>query len=269
MDKHNQKNVVVGTEANSDELAMYLRFREKFLPDTRIAACDAFAKWLFGLSTTVAALGAGFSNFSDNKVSICGKVVWGVSILLAAIGFFCAIGALHVDFDLDDSNSQSKKPGFPSSGLNIYSYNEIYKQALVMFDRKKTWVFWATGFLGGSLILAGVVPLVSCKPLSLNCQPSGVTYSYASGVLNIVLSNSKLKPYTGITMHVETESNEGKRIVVGTLHSIADLKGETHIQTPAYKVPDNTAKFFITSECGQEKCFPDVRVDIVPAKSKA
>src|SRR5258708_19655179 len=75
-----------GVEMSPDDIEIFKRFRALFLPDARITAQETYAKWLFGLTTTIAALGTGLSNTAFSKLSVTGSVFYAVGILSAGIG---------------------------------------------------------------------------------------------------------------------------------------------------------------------------------------
>ena len=64
-----EPQAIMGEVVPPDEVETLKRFRLSFFPDARIASQETYAKWLFGLTTTIAALGTGFSNAAFSKLS--------------------------------------------------------------------------------------------------------------------------------------------------------------------------------------------------------
>src|SRR5260370_3952069 len=117
-DKHHNKlnNASVkpqtGVPMSDDDIEIFKRFRALFLPDARITAQETYAKWLFGLTTTIAALGTGFSNTAFSKLSGWGNFFYAMAVLSAGLGLGFAAWALSEE--LEDANWQSKEAMIPA-----------------------------------------------------------------------------------------------------------------------------------------------------------
>ncbi len=74
---------IVGKPMSADDVEILKRFRGSFFPDARIASQETYAKWLFGLITTITALGTGFSNTAFSKLSGLGIFFYSCAVLVA------------------------------------------------------------------------------------------------------------------------------------------------------------------------------------------
>ena|ERR1700739_1777903 len=156
-------NSTTGTKIGPDEVELLKRYREKFLPDSRITASDGFAKWLFGLTVTIAALGAGFSNSAFSKLSGLGTTAYGAAVLLTGLGLGAAAFALSVDLPY----------------ANWQSLESMFSQMKSSVSRKRIALRVAASSLALALIAAAAAPLLSlsgAKSAETAVEYAGLTY---------------------------------------------------------------------------------------------
>ncbi len=209
-----------GVPMSPDEIDQLKRFREKFLPDTRIEARDTYAKWLFGLTTTIAALGTGFSNSAFAKLSSTGVLVYSLAVLAAGAGLACAV--LELSVELPEAN-------WESLNAMILAFRKPLRD-------KKFWLIWATLAFGVSLMLASTAVFIT----AVQRRP----YEKAAGI-GARLSERKLDPsiyLTGIRPGAPAELQifdevDGKTTLIGLVRQIADDSGQINYKAPEFKIP--------------------------------
>jgi hypothetical protein len=212
--------VNVGEEMPPDEVERLKRFREKLLPDTRIEAQDTFAKWLFGLTTTVAAVGTGFSNAAFTKLSSGGVLIYALAVLAAGLGLMFAVFALSVE--LPSANWQSL------DGMIV-----AFRKPL----RYKKWLLiLATFCLGTSLTLAAFAVYTTARERGLAEHPSGLGIHWSERKLEPSISLEGLRPGAPGELQV-FEEEPNKATLIGVYRQIADGNGQISYKAPELKIP--------------------------------
>jgi hypothetical protein len=218
-DPGNQNNV--GTEMPPDEVEQLKRFREKFFPDARIAEQDTFAKWLFGLTTTIAALGTGFSNAAFSKLSSGGTAAYALAVVAAGVGLMFAVFALSVE--LPDANWQSL------DGM-IKAFREPLRT-------KKRWLILATVCLGASFILAAFAVFITSRERSPATNPSGLSIRWSERKLEPSISLQDLRPGAPAELQVFEEDPGKTATLIGVYRQVADGNGQISYKGPEFKIP--------------------------------
>jgi len=209
-----------GGPASPDQVEILKRFREKFLPDARLEAQDTFAKWLFGLTTTVAALGTGLSNAAFSKLSSWGVLTYSLAVLAAGAGLACAVVVLGVE--LPDANWQS-----------LEAMITEFKKPL---RAKKIWLIWATISFGMSLTLAATAVFLTAMQRRPSENPSGISARLSDRKLEPAISLSGLRPGAPAELQAFEEVG-GKTILIGVFRQIADDTGQITYKAAEFKIP--------------------------------
>jgi hypothetical protein len=210
----------VGVPMSPDDVEQLKRFREKFLADTRLAAEDTYAKWLFGLTTTVAAIGSGFSNAAFSKLSSKGVDVYALAVVASGIGLTFAAFALSVE--LPDANWQS-----------LDGMIAAFKRPLRW---KKWWLILATLCLGLSFVLAAFAVVATTKERSSTQKPSGLSLRLSERKFEPSISLSGLRPGAPAELEVfDVEPNNTN--LIGVYRQIADGNGQVTYKGPESKIP--------------------------------
>jgi hypothetical protein len=195
------------------------RLRDKLLPDARMEAQNSFAKWLFGLTTTVAALGTGFSNAAFAKLSTGGVLAYSLAVLAAGAGLAFAVFALAVE--LPDAN-------WRSLDAMIAAFRKPRRE-------KKIWLIWATIGFGMSLTLAAAAVFTTAVQRRPAERPSGLSARLSERKLEPGISLGGLRPGAPAELQV-FEDISGKTILVGILRQIADDTGQINYKAPEFKI---------------------------------
>jgi hypothetical protein len=211
----------VGEQMTDFEVQQLERFREKFLPDTRIEAQDTFAKWLFGLTTTVAALGTGFSNAAFAKLSSGGVRAYALAVVAAGVGLMCAVFALSVR--LPDANWDS-----------LDGMIEAFKEPL---RNKKWWLILATLCLGSSFILAAYAVFTTARERRLARNPSGLSIRLSERKLEPSISLDGLRPGAPAELQVFEEDQNKLTPLIAVYRQVADGNGQISYKGPELKIP--------------------------------
>jgi hypothetical protein len=212
--------VNVGNVVPPDAVEQFKRFREKFLPDTRIEAQDTFAKWLFGLTTTVAAVGTGFSNAAFTKLSSGGVLIYALAVLAAGLGLMFAVFALSVE--LPNANWQS-----------LDDMIVAFRKPL----RSKKWLLiLATFCLGTSLTLAAFAVYSTARERDPAEHPSGLSIHWAERKLEPAISLEGLRPGAPGELQV-FEEEPNRATLIGVYRQIADGNGQISYKGPELKIP--------------------------------
>jgi hypothetical protein len=249
----------VGVPMSPDDVEQLKRFREKFFPDTRLAAEDTYAKWLFGLTTTVAAIASGFSNAAFSKLSSKGIDVYALAVVAAGIGLTFAAFALSVE--LPDANWQSL-------GGMIAAFKSPLRW-------KKWWLILATLCLGASFVLAAFAVVATTRERSSTQKPSGLSLRLSERKLEPSISLSGLRPGAPAELEV-FEVQPNKTNLIGVYRQIADGNGQISYKGPEFKIPSEAQglKIELTYDRGEntvtekrEYSFPSERPE--PKKDSA
>jgi hypothetical protein len=202
-----------------DDVEQLKRLRAKFSPDARFDAQDTFAKWLFGLTTTIGALGTGFSNAAFAKLSSGGVLLYSLSVLAAGAGLAFAVFALGVE--LLDADWQS---------LNamIAAFRKPLRD-------KKFWLVCATVCLGISLICAATAVFLTAMQRRPSENPSGISFRLSEHTLEPAISLVGLSPGSPAELQVFEEIS-GHAVLVGVFRQIADETGQIAYKAAEFKL---------------------------------
>jgi len=234
-----------------DETEQLKRFRDKFLPDARMEAQDTFAKWLFGLTTTVAALGTGFSNAAFAKLSSGGVLAYSFAVLAAGTGLAFAVLALGVE--LPDANWRS-----------LDAMIAAFRKPL---RNKKFWLMWATIGLGMSLTLAAIAVFTTAIQRRPTERPSGISARLSARKLEPGISLGGLRPGAPAELQVFEEIS-GKTILVGAFRQIADDSGQINYKAPEFRIRSEAQglKLVLTCDRGDQN-FSEKSEFLFPAET--
>lgn len=211
-----------GVSMSDDDVEIFKRFRAMFLPDARITAQETYAKWLFGLTTTIAALGTGLSNTAFSKLSVLGSWFYAIGIVAAGIGLGLAAWALSEE--LEDANWQSRAAMQP--------------KLVDLMKKKRTILRWATGCLAASLVLAAIGPLATAIQSRPSSQESGITARISARTIEAGISVAGLRPGTPakLEMYSTTPLTKGKRELIAVFVQDADDAGKISYKAPEFKL---------------------------------
>lgn len=210
----------VGAPVSPDEVEQLKRFRNKFFPDSRLEAEDMFAKWLFGLTTTIAALGTGFSNTAFAKLSSGGVLAYSLAVLAAGMGLTFAVFALSVELPEAD---------WQSLDTVITGFRKPLRH-------KRMWLICATIGLGMSLALAAIAVFTTAIQRRPSEKPSGISARLSERNLEPAISLSGLRPGAPAELQI-FEEVPGNTVLVGVFRQIADDSGQISYKAPAFKIP--------------------------------
>lgn len=220
-----------GIAMSDDEVAQFKALREKLSPNTRIEGQETFAKWLFALTTTVAALGTGFANAAFAKLSSGGVWAYAAAVLAAGIGLTLAVFALSVE------------PAI----VRRQSYDDMMDASQRAVIKKKRFLRTATGCLGASLVLsasAGVITVLQRQPSE---EPSGISFRFSDRKLEPVITLGRISPRTPAELRV-FEKIPGKEVTFAAFRQIADEDGQISYHGPELKVAPEAAGLRLTLE---------------------
>ncbi len=211
-----------GVPMSDDDIEIFKRFRALFLPDARITAQETYAKWLFGLTTTIAALGTGLSNTAFSKLSVTGSVFYAVGILSAGIGLGLAAWALSEE--LEDANWQSRA--------------DMQPKLVALMVKKRGILRGATGCLTASLVFAAIGPLATAIQFRPSSQESGVTSRISARTIEAGISVVGLRPGTlaKLEIYSTTPPTNGKRELIAVFVQVADDAGKISYKAPEFKL---------------------------------
>lgn len=212
----------IGVPISPDEVEIFKRFRAQFLPDARISAQETYAKWLFGLTATIAALGTGLSNTSFSKLSVSGSWCYAIGILAAGVGLGLASWALSEE--LENANWQSSAAMIP--------------MLLALMRKKRNILRAATVCLAASLVLAAVGPLATAIQSQPSSQKSGITARISARNIEAGISVVGLTPGTPAEMKIysTTPPTNGKRELLAVFVQVADDAGKISYKAPEFKL---------------------------------
>jgi len=202
-----------------DDVEQLKRFRAKFFPDARFDAQDTFAKWLFGLTTAIGALGTGFSNAAFAKLSSWGVFTYSLSVLAAGAGLAFAVFALGVELPEAD----------------WHSLNAMIAAFRKPLRDKKFWLICATVGLGISLICAATAVFLTAMQRRPSENPSGISFRLSERTLEPAISLVGLSPGSPAELQVFEEIS-GHSILVGAFRQIADETGQISQEAAGFKL---------------------------------
>ena len=222
----------VGVPMSADDVSLFERFRGNFLPDTRIATYDNFAKWLFGLTATVGALGAGLSNTAFSKLTGLGIVAYGIAVLLSGAGLAAATFALSID--LPDANWDS--------------LDAMFKAMKDPLNEKRLMIRAASILLALALVAASAAPLISLFSHGANPPSLGLTYAFASGAVEAEFTKERVKSGSVISLRISSTDTSQKEVLLAAPNSIVARNGIADIHIPKAVVPGDAASVKIVAE---------------------
>jgi hypothetical protein len=214
------KSGTTGVPMSPDEIDQLKRFREKFLPDSKIDARDTYAKWLFGLTTTIAALGTGFSNSAFTKLSSTGVLVYSLAVLTSGAGLAFAVFELSVE--LPDAN-------WESLDAMIVAFKKPLKD-------KKSWLIWATLAFGVSLTLASTAVFITALQRRPFEKSSGIGARLSERKLEPAIYLTGIRPGTPAELQIFDEVG-GNTTLIGFIHQVADEGGQINYKGSEFKIP--------------------------------
>jgi len=220
---------IVGDPAPIDEVDTLKRFRSSFYPDARIASQETYAKWLFGLTTTIAALGTGFSNTAFSKLSGLGIVFYACAVLAAGIGLGLAAWALSEEL----------------TDANWASLNDMIAALTSLMHKKKRILRGATSCLFVSFISASVAPLVTTIQLRPSRHASGIVVSISGRAVEPGISLEGLRPGTKANLKIYKDA-EGKSTLLAWFAQIADDSGKINFKASPFTLSSERQDLKIT-----------------------
>jgi hypothetical protein len=218
---------IVGDAISEDDVERLKQFRGSFLPDSRITAQETYAKWLFGLTTTIAALGSGFSNSAFAKLSNLGVYLYSLAVIAAGIGVLFSVWTLSEEV----------------KDANWNDFETMNDKLTQLMHQKKKLLRWATIFFSASLILAGASPFVTAVERRPATPSHGIVMNISGRSLEPGILLTGLRP--GATARLEIyKIASSKTELAATFLEVADDLG---------KIEFKGTKFDATSEQQQLK----------------
>lgn len=209
----------VGSPMSTDDIEMLKRFRVAFLPDARIEGQETFAKWLFGLTTTIAALGTGFSHSAFSNLSGLGDFFYSLGVLSAGAGLACAVWAISAE----------------SQDANWSSFDAMTGALTKLVHKKKSILRAATLFLFLSFMFAAAAPLVTVLGLWPARHPSGMTLRLSGRTLQAGILLANLRPGNMAQLDIYRE-NTGSSDLLELFRQVATSSGQISVQAPEIKL---------------------------------
>lgn len=210
---------ILGRLLPEDDVTILKRVRESFLPDATVKDQDTYAKWLFGLTTTIAALGTGFSHAAFSKLSSWGIFFYAVAVLAAGCGLALALWTL----------SEEPHPE------NWAAPEEMLNSLGKLVSAKKRSLRGATICLAASLVAAAGAPLVTTIEWRPSAHPSGMTVRISERALEAGVELNGLRPSGSATLEVDQEQ-AGKTGLLAVFHQVADSSGSISAKMPEIKL---------------------------------
>jgi hypothetical protein len=180
---------IIGDPMSEDDVERLKEFRSSFLPDARITAQETYAKWLFGLTTTIAALGSGFSNSAFAKLSALGVLLYSLAVIVAGIGLVFSVWTLSEEV----------------KDANWNDFETMNDKLTQLMHRKKSLLRGATGFFSASLVLAGASPFVTAIDRRPATPFRGIVMNISGRSVEPGISLTGLRP--GATARLEIYKN--------------------------------------------------------------
>jgi hypothetical protein len=205
------------------DIELLQRFQEKFLPDSLLQTQDEFAKWLFGLTAAIAALGAGFSNAAFTTLRGYGVFSFGLSVLFAGIGFSAATYSLSI--------------GLPDANWN--SLDAMYKGMRRPLRMKRWSIRLAAIFLALALAAAGSAPVLSLMEHGGLSGTPRLTYSIVKDTLECSFSSAKLKDGSRFSLSVYGTGSDNQEMLLGAASEAVGSNGKSGIKVSNPEVPSD------------------------------
>lgn len=218
-----QENKEVGIPIGDDEVQLLKRYREIFLVDSRIKAQDDFAKWLFGLTATIAALGVGFSNAAISTLKGEGILAFGIAVLLAGLGLASATYALSVN--LPDANWQS--------------LDDMFSKMEAPLRKKRIGIRIASIFLALALVASASAPLLSSLISPTSSNIPNITFSIANNLAECSFSSNKLKKGSRFSLNIFGVYTDNQMVCLSAISEVVGPKQRANIITPKLTIPIN------------------------------
>lgn len=209
---------IIGVAISNDNVERLKQFRASFLPDARIAAQETYAKWLFGLTTTIAALGTGFSNTAFAKLSSFGVVIYSLAVIAAGVGLVFSVWTLSEEV----------------KDANWNDYKTMNARLTDLMRRKGKLLRWATIFFSASLVFAAASPFATAIQLRPAVPSRGIVMSISGRAVEAGISLAGLRPGARAELDIYKNASRKSELVAAFLQ-IADDSGK--LQFKASKFP--------------------------------
>jgi hypothetical protein len=220
---------IVGTAMSNDDVEMLKRFRTSFLPDVKIQEQDTYAKWLFGLTTTIAALGTGFSHVAFAKLSGWGDFFYAAAVLAAGAGLAFALWALSEEVQ----------------DANWHSFDAMTEKLSNLANKKKKILWGATFFLFLSFVAAAAAPLATTVELWPSNHSSGITIQISGRALQAGISLRGLRPGAKAKAEVDKEV-AGQSELLAAFDQVVDITGVINAKLPEIKLTPEAQSLKLT-----------------------
>lgn len=138
----------------------YESYKKIFSPADGMKKVEDFAKWLFGGTSVMAALGAGLSNSAFSQLDRTGQITFGLALVSFAASLVCATLSLAPYWKI----------------VNVYSLESMQSAMDSQFRYKQRTTVLSACLFGLALLLAGSAPLLSKLPASRHSNASVVAY---------------------------------------------------------------------------------------------
>jgi hypothetical protein len=204
-----------------DDQALYLKYRDMFMPAARLSNYDEFSKWLFTVSAAVGTLGAAFSNAAFAKLSGFGAVMFGIAICLAGLSLGMATFARTVDL--------------PQEYWSTLDDMLCYAKPTVKWKRRLTLLGGV--FLCLALICASLAPSLSSIRLPASPNAYG-TYVIAKDGAHVVFVLKSYSPGSSIEATVFAVDDAEKPVAAG--RSVAGTDGNATLDLTIAVPPAGT-----------------------------
>ena len=214
-----EPQAIMGEVVPPDEVETLKRFRLSFFPDARIASQETYAKWLFGLTTTIAALGTGFSNAAFSKLSGVGIFFYSSAVLAAGLGLGLAAWALSEEL----------------TGANWASLGQMTNSLTRLMHRKRRILRGATICVFVSFISASAAPLVTTIQLNPASHPSGIVVSISGHDVEPGISLRGLRPGAKAKLEIYRDA-AGKVEPVAAFTQITDDSGKISFRASKFTI---------------------------------
>ena len=226
------------TPVAPDDLALFTRYRELFLPAARLTFYDDFAKWIFTVAATVGTLGAAFSSTAFGKLAGLGALAYGVAIIL--VGLALALATVARSTDLPEANWQSLQ--------------DMLAKLQPAVRRKRIQIRVAGAFLGAAFAFAALAPMLTTTGAPKEVKPSlppqlGLAYTVNQEELRATLLQRTAKPNQQVQARAVALTDKGQVLLAGASLR-ADADGLVSIDLSAKRVPAEATRilFFYSTE---------------------
>ncbi len=222
MTNSGQHKEVKGHIASQDEIDEMTELRTFFKPEDGRKRLEEFAKWLFGGTTAVATLGAGFSIAGTSQLAGLGKLVFVLAVI--CVGFSLACAAMSI------------APKWVE--INRNSLDSMRAAVSKQFVSRKRWLSIASASFAIGLFLAASSPLATSISAGTKSEPVRVQVTYSmedSGKFEAQLVAVGLAPYVPVEVELATMPMT-KGIVLPKRRGLTDAEGAATLQLVLQKV---------------------------------